>query len=107
MLFVTSMPGLRKWLGHERVAILTADCEGCEYSIARDVLQEDPGFFNHIDQFAVQVHYSRCVPGSNLPWAECTPGLTNTVQLNTVQLNSSLYIMPSCTLECHGGMWTS
>jgi hypothetical protein len=58
-MFVTSMPGLRRWLGHERVTILKADCEGCEYSLARDVLEEDPDFFQHIDQFTVEVHYSR------------------------------------------------
>jgi len=35
------------------------DCEGCEYSLARDVLQEDPKFFDHVGQFAVEVHFSK------------------------------------------------
>ena len=33
--------------------------QGCEYSVAADVLQEDPGFFHHVSQFAVEVHYSK------------------------------------------------
>lgn len=30
------------------------DCEGCEYALARDVLAEDPAFFHHVSQFAVE-----------------------------------------------------
>jgi hypothetical protein len=55
----TSMPGLRKWLRHEQIAVLKMDCEGCEYSLASDILEEDPQFFSRVDQFAVEVHYSR------------------------------------------------
>jgi hypothetical protein len=54
----TSVPALRKWLKHERVNVLKMDCEGCEYSIATDVLSEDPEFFQAVDQFAVEVHWS-------------------------------------------------
>lgn len=56
---VTSMPSLRKWLGHNRIAILKMDCEGCEYSLAEDVAVEDPHFFDHVDQFAIEVHVSK------------------------------------------------
>jgi hypothetical protein len=55
----TSVPALRQWLRHDRVAVLKMDCEGCEYSIAGDVLLEDPTFFNRVDQFSVEVHWSR------------------------------------------------
>ena len=56
---VTSMPALRQWLGHSRVAVLKMDCEGCEYSLGEDIENEDPTFFEHIDQFAVEVHTSK------------------------------------------------
>jgi hypothetical protein len=35
------------------------DCEGCEYSLAEDVQADDPEFFSKVDQFAVEVHWSR------------------------------------------------
>lgn len=54
-----SVPGLRVLMGHEHIHTLKMDCEGCEYSLARDVLEEDPGFFSRVDNFAVEVHYSR------------------------------------------------
>jgi hypothetical protein len=55
----TSKPALRRWLGHPRVAALKMDCEGCEYALPRDVALEDPGFFDRVDQFAVEFHVSR------------------------------------------------
>eukprot|EP00743_Colponemidia_sp_Colp-15_P002304 GILK01002496.1.p1 GENE.GILK01002496.1~~GILK01002496.1.p1 ORF type:complete len:306 (-),score=22.26 GILK01002496.1:71-940(-) len=55
----TSMPSLRKWLGHTRITVLKVDCEGCEYAIARDVLLEDPFFFDHVDQFTIEIHVGR------------------------------------------------
>lgn len=55
----TSVPALRNLLGHEHVTVLKMDCEGCEYSLARDILDHDPAFFSHVDQFAVEVHYSK------------------------------------------------
>jgi hypothetical protein len=55
----TTVPGLRFQLGHERLAVLKMDCEGCEYSLARDVLAEDPDFFGRIDNFVVEIHYSK------------------------------------------------
>lgn len=39
--------------------ILKMDCEGCEYVIARDVLQYDPNFFHNVYQFNVEVHTPR------------------------------------------------
>jgi hypothetical protein len=47
------------WLKHDRIAVLKMDCEGCEYTLAADVLDEDPMFFSKVDQFAIEVHWSR------------------------------------------------
>ena len=33
--------------------------EGCEYSLAKDVVLEDPNFFHNVDQFAVEMHVSK------------------------------------------------
>ena len=56
---VVTMPGLRRVLGHRRLSVLKVDCEGCEYAIAEDVLREDPTFFRHIDQLAIEIHLAR------------------------------------------------
>jgi hypothetical protein len=56
---VTSMPALRNWLRHSHVTVLKMDCEGCEYSLGEDIALEDPSFFTHVDQFAVEVHVSK------------------------------------------------
>lgn len=53
---VTSAPELRKMFGHQRIAALKMDCEGCEYSIAKDILENDPDFFNFVDQFTIEIH---------------------------------------------------
>lgn len=55
---VTSIPALRLWLRHRVVDVLKVDCEGCEYSIARDVMAEDPLFFHRVGQFEIEVHVS-------------------------------------------------
>lgn len=55
----SSMPALKKWLGHDFIDVLKMDCEGCEYSLAKDVWFEEPDFFNHVGQFAVEMHTSR------------------------------------------------
>eukprot|EP01035_Chromulina_nebulosa_P033875 gene33875-45378_t len=39
--------------------ILKMDCEGCEYSIAPDVLKYDANFFDKVYQFNVEVHTPR------------------------------------------------
>lgn len=54
-----SVPALRKLFGHDHIAVLKMDCEGCEYALARDILEDDPVFSRHVDQFAVEVHYSK------------------------------------------------
>ncbi|KAJ3038807.1 Methyltransferase-like protein 24 [Rhizophlyctis rosea] len=55
----TSLPGLKRFLGHEHVNVLKIDCEGCEYALARDVAREDPTFFSKVDQLAIEIHVSR------------------------------------------------
>lgn len=56
---VVTMPGLRRFLRHRRLSVLKVDCEGCEYAIAEDVLREDPRFFRHVDQVAIEIHLAQ------------------------------------------------
>lgn len=56
---VTSVPSIMKWAKYESIDVLKMDCEGCEYALARDVLEEDPNFFDRVGQFAVEFHMSR------------------------------------------------
>lgn len=56
---VTTLPALRRWLRHDRMAVLKMDCEGCEFGIAEDVENESPAFWSTVDQFAVEVHLPR------------------------------------------------
>jgi len=56
---MTSVPALLKFLKWEFIDVLKMDCEGCEYAIARDVLAEDPGMFQRVDQFAIEVHVGK------------------------------------------------
>ena len=57
--FSTSIPSLMKWRRDERIDVLKMDCEGCEYSIAKDVCLESPQFFESVGQFAVEIHMSK------------------------------------------------
>lgn len=54
-----SVPRLMKAFRHEYVDILKMDCEGCEFSVARDVAIDDPRFFKNVGQFTLEVHISR------------------------------------------------
>ena len=56
---VISPVKLRKELKYERVHVLKMDCEGCEYALIKDMAQEDPNFFDRIEQFSVEIHLSR------------------------------------------------
>ena len=56
---MTSVPSLIKFLKYDHLDVLKMDCEGCEYSLARDIALEDPAFFNKIDQFALETHTSK------------------------------------------------
>jgi len=57
--FVSSVPTMMKWAKWDYIDVLKMDCEGCEYALARDILEEDPKFFDRIGQFAVELHVSR------------------------------------------------
>jgi len=57
--WITSVPLLRKALGIKHINVLKMDCEGCEYALARDIARDDPTFFNHVDQFAVEIHLAK------------------------------------------------
>merc|ERR1711923_316962 len=57
--WIASVPALKKSLGIEHLNVLKMDCEGCEYALARDIVRDDPTFFDHVDQFAVEIHYAR------------------------------------------------
>ena len=56
---VTTVPGLKKFLGHNRINVLKMDCEGCEYALAQDILLEDPEFLHSVDQLAIEIHVSQ------------------------------------------------
>ena len=56
---VTTVPGLKKFLRHDRIDVLKMDCEGCEYALAQDILLEDPDFLRTVDQLAIEIHVSR------------------------------------------------
>ena len=42
-----------------RLQLLNLNCDGCEYAIARDVVQEAPHFFDSVDQVSVVFHLSQ------------------------------------------------
>lgn len=50
-----SVPKLRLWLDHPLYA-LKMDCEGCEFVLARDILDHEPKFFDYVFQFNIEVH---------------------------------------------------
>jgi hypothetical protein len=55
-----SMPTLvNQVLRVKHVNVLKMDCEGCEFALARDVVREDPGFFNKVDQLTIELHVSK------------------------------------------------
>ncbi|KAJ3407391.1 F-BAR and double SH3 domains protein 2 [Chytridiales sp. JEL 0842] len=57
--YSTSVPRLMKLMKWPKLHVLKMDCEGCEFSIARDVALEDPLLFERIDNFALEVHATK------------------------------------------------
>lgn len=60
--WITSVPSLRKFLNLHKINVLKMDCEGCEYSLARDIVLEEgisSDFFHRVDQFSLEVHMSK------------------------------------------------
>eukprot|EP00977_Amphora_coffeiformis_P016741 scaffold5278_cov128-Amphora_coffeaeformis.AAC.7 len=52
-------PRFEAFLNLERINILKMDCVGCEYSLARDIIVEDPDFLYRVDQLSLEVHVSK------------------------------------------------
>ena len=57
--WTTSMPKLRYFLGLEHIELVKLDCEGCEVTLARDILREDPHYLFHVDQISIEAHVTR------------------------------------------------
>ena len=57
--WMTSVPSLKRFLRLSKIDVLKMDCEGCEYSLARDILEEEPDFFDHVDQFSFEAHLTK------------------------------------------------
>mmetsp|Transcript_7500 Transcript_7500/g.11159 ORF Transcript_7500/g.11159 Transcript_7500/m.11159 type:complete len:385 (-) Transcript_7500:287-1441(-) len=57
--WMTSFPKLRYFLGLEKIDVLKIDCEGCEVSLSRDILREDPDFLLHVDQISIETHVTK------------------------------------------------
>merc|ERR1712183_234640 len=57
--WIANIPLLKKTLGVQHLNILKMDCEGCEYALAKDIVKDDPTFFDHVDQFAVEIHLAK------------------------------------------------
>lgn len=53
-----SIPKYRQEYGHPLYA-LKMDCEGCEYSLAEDILRDDPNFFLAVLQLNIEIHLPR------------------------------------------------
>lgn len=54
-----SIPGLIKVFGHNSIKILKVDCEGCEYSLAADIEEEQINLFSIVEQFSVELHLGK------------------------------------------------
>ena len=54
-----SVPTLRIKKFDNPLFALKMDCEGCEYSLAHDIIQENPNFFATVLQFNFEVHLPR------------------------------------------------
>lgn len=53
------MSSLMRWKDDQWVDALMMDCDGCEYSLAKDVFLEDPSFPHKIGQLTIEIHVSR------------------------------------------------
>lgn len=56
---LVTLPSLRKFLGWDYVDVVKIDCEGCEVSMARDILAEDPSFLDRVGQISIETHATR------------------------------------------------
>lgn len=67
--------------------------QGCEYSVAADVLAEDPEFFHHVQQFAVEVHFSK-------KWCKAHEELSSFVTLLELLSEAGLELIEVMVTPC-------
>ena len=91
--FTTSIPSLMRWRRDDRVDVLKMDCEGCEYSLAKDVVLEDPDFFHKVGQFAVEIHVSKV-------WLDSTEHLYSLGKLLKVMEEAGLRLSHASVEGC-------
>ena len=51
-----SVTELMKKYRDTNLAVLKMDCEGCEFALADDIIENDPTLFERVDQFAFEIH---------------------------------------------------
>lgn len=97
-----SVPKIRKEYGHPIYA-LKMDCEGCEYSLAPDILADDPNFFLSVLQFNFEVHLP-------LSFAKTDNDVYNLGRLFRLMYNAGMHLVdvdggncgpPDQRLGCH------
>lgn len=56
---LASLPQVQKFVGWDYLNFVKIDCEGCEVSMARDILAEDPSFLDKVGQISIETHATR------------------------------------------------
>jgi len=56
---LASLPQVRELVGWDYLDLIKMDCEGCEVSMARDILAEDPSFLDKVGQISIETHATR------------------------------------------------